>query len=138
MSEKIFIYSTLTASQKYTQWKKGKADLSTRDKSVYIQGGSNVPDKHLVTPRGVVTEVTADQLAVLESNPSFKRHKERGFIKVERHKAETMEKAVSDMVQRDPSAPLVPDDYNADDAEKGPKTNKAKTDKAAPPPPKGK
>lgn len=136
MAGKIFVYSTLTSSTKYTNWNKGPGDLAKRTGSVLIQGGSNVANKHLVTPRGVVTEVSEEQLKILESNETFKRHKARGYIKVERIKAETIEKAVSDMVQRDPSAPLVPEDYDAE-AAAAPKTNKPKGEKAAPPPPKG-
>lgn len=139
-SNKIFIYSTLTSSTKYTRWEKKSSDLAKRNGSVLIQGGSNVAGKHLVTPRGVVTQVTEEQLAILESNKQFQRHVERGYIKIERHEAPTIEKAVSDMTQRDPSAPLVPEDFDAEQAA-APKTNKPKNapkgEKAAPPPPKG-
>lgn len=117
-----FVVSTLTANMKYTNWEKGASDLKRRARSVLIQGGSNVANKHLVTPRGVITKVSAEQVEILESNPSFKRHKERGYVKVEKYKA-AVEKMVSDMESRDLSAPLTPDDYNAEDAA-APKTNK--------------
>lgn len=135
MAGKIFIYSTLTSSTKYTNWSKGPGDLAKRTGSVLIQGGTNVANKHLVTPRGVVTEVSEDQLKILQGDKSFQRHVARGFIKVERIKAETIEKGVSDMVQRDPSAPLVPDDFD-EEAAAAPKSGRSRGRTAPPPPAK--
>ena len=125
------IYSTLTSSQRYTKWRTG-SDVHSVDKEVLIKGGANVADKAFTTPKGVVTIVTDAQLALLESNPSFNRHVERGFILVEKGKSQgDVEKAISDMVGRDDSAPLV----DADFAEgKAPKTSGSD---APPPPPSG-
>jgi len=112
---KIYVWSTLTADQRYTLWKKGGADLQIKDRGVLIKGGANVANKHLQTPRGVMTQVTAEQLEILEACPSFLRHKERGFIKVEQVEV-AVEKVISDMVQRSPDAPLVPEDYEPEKA----------------------
>jgi hypothetical protein len=122
------IYSTLTAPQEYALWKSNK-DITTKVRSVIINGGANVADKFLVTPKGAVTIVNDEQLEVLQSNPSFKRHKDRGFILVEAGKAQSdVEKAISDMTGRDESSPLVPEDYAEG---KAPVTS----DAPAPPPP---
>lgn len=120
---KIFIYSTLTQSNEYSVWVKGGADLKQRAQKVIIKGGANIANKHLVTPRGVVTEVTEDELALLEGNKVFQRHKQRGFIVVDRAtKAADVEKVVPDMVGRDMSAPLVPQDYELEN-KKAPTSN---------------
>lgn len=112
------IYSTLTAPQNYTRWK-ANHDLRVKDKEVLVNGGANVADKFLITPKGAVTIVTDAELEVLESNPSFQRHKERGFITVQKGASKgDVEKAVSDMVGRDDSAPLVEADFKEGEAPK--------------------
>jgi PBP1b-binding outer membrane lipoprotein LpoB len=79
-------------------------------KTVKVNGGANIADKHLITPAGAVTEVSDDDLSFLKQNKMFNRMIDRGFIKVET-KETKVEKVVSDMTGRDESAPLVPDDF---------------------------
>jgi hypothetical protein len=120
---KNYIYSTLTSSVRYALWKKGGQDLKVKDSEVLIKGGANVADKNFVTPQGVITIVTDEQLAALEENKVFRRHRARGFLTVVRDaKKAEVEEVVSDMVGRDPSAPLVPEDYDAENAA-APKVN---------------
>lgn len=103
------IYSTLTCDQRYTGYAKGGADLPVVAWEVLIKGGSNVADKRLITPIGVRTEVTDEQLAQLLENPVFKLHVNNGFITVEDVK-EDPEKVAADMATKDDSAPLTPED----------------------------
>lgn len=126
------IYSTLTSAQEYATWKQN-GDLRIKDKSVRINGGANLADNHFITPLGSVTIVTDDELELLQSNPSFKRHVERGFIKVSKgsDKAD-VEKAVADLLSKDESAPLVPEDFEAE-GKTPPASGNGKT---PPPPPK--
>ncbi|POP42331.1 hypothetical protein CHU32_03595 [Superficieibacter electus] len=123
MSE-YYVYSTLTGSQAYHIYRNGGADLPLVDRVVMVAGGANVADKHFVTPKGVVTPITADELELLEKNPVFAVHKANGFITVE-EKAIPVEKVVSDLEARDESAPLTDSDFIAKD-QKPPKvvTNK--------------
>lgn len=118
-----FIYSTLTASQRYQTYNKPKdargMPSATRD-SILIQGGTNVADKNFVTPRGVVTKVSAEQLKELQENSLFKTHVENGYITVE-DKEVDKDKVVADLTQRSPDAPLVPEDFKDG---KAPETNK--------------
>lgn len=106
---KIYIYSTLTADQIYTNYKASPNGVPQATSKIFIKGGANLMTKHMVTPRGVVTEVTAEELAELRNNEVFKLHQANGFIQVSEAKTD-VEKAVSDMVGRDQSAPLVEQD----------------------------
>lgn len=110
---KIFVYSTLTCDQRYTNYVPGGGDLPVPVGSVFVKGGTGVADARLVTPRGVVTEVTEEELAILEANADFNLHRKNGFVEVSASKVDP-EKAAADMEGRDASAPLVPADLPAD------------------------
>lgn len=111
MSKRIFIYSTLTGAVKYNTYGNDEgAALPRVLRSVIIKGGANLADKNLVTPKGVMTEITEEQLADLREIPVFQLHEKNGFIKIETANRD-VEKTVSDMQARDESAPLTPDDF---------------------------
>lgn len=114
-----FVFSTLTADQVYTRTAPGGGDMPRVVAQVFIAGGSNLSDKYLRTPIGVMTEVDDEELTVLQENPVFQMHEKNGFIKIEKKKADP-EKVAADMITRDQSAPLVDADFA--DNEK-PKTN---------------
>lgn len=116
MTGKNYIYSTLSTDQIYAQYAKSdNNDLPIVEKKVHIHGGANVVDKkQLVTPRGVVTHVSDEDLALLESNQQFQRHKKNGFIVVDSRKVDPEVRA-ADMVSRDDSAPMTPEDYDEDE-----------------------
>ncbi len=86
--------------------------------SVTIKGGAGVANKNIITPLGVHTEVSAEEMDLLNENGIFKLHKDAGFIAVEEKKAD-VEKVVADMTTKaDPSAPLTPSDYEDEDGAK--------------------
>lgn len=116
-----YVFSTLTAAQVYTRTATGSNDMPKTIASVRIEGGSNVPDKNLITPFGVMTEVDDDQMTVLRENKVFLLHEANGFIKVEK-KAASPEKVAANMKTRDDSAPLVEQDFT--DEDKKPKNNR--------------
>lgn len=125
MSKKIYVYSTLSNDQQYTQYA-GKADNNLApnvEHSILIAGKANVTNKHFITPRGMVTEVTAEDLAILKKNELFKIHEANGFITYSESK-EDAEKVAAVMEGRDKSAPLVEQDF--DDKDSKPTTNKRK------------
>ena len=109
-----YIFSTLTASQVYTRTAAGGGDLPKTVAEVFIAGGTNVPDKHLVTPLGVMTEVDDEQMAVLAENKIFQLHVKNGFIKIEK-KPTAPEKVAADMNTRSPDAPMVDQDFTPDE-----------------------
>ncbi|MDR1349678.1 MAG: hypothetical protein LBJ59_02645 [Zoogloeaceae bacterium] len=107
---KIYVYSTLSNDQDYAGWATGGNDLKKIQRSVLIRGKANLPDKHLITPLGVVTEITPEEEAFLRANKIFQLHEKNGFIRVDSKKVD-VEKAVVDMERREPSAPDAPQDF---------------------------
>lgn len=109
---KIYIYSTLTSDQVYAQYTRPANGVPQVESKIKIKGGANLMTRHMVTPQGVVTEVTAEELSILRSNEVFKLHETNGFITVSEGKetSANIERAVSDMTGRDQSAPMVEQD----------------------------
>lgn len=110
MTKEYYIYSTLTDSMNYTTYREGGADIPLIEGNVTIHGGTNVPDKFLRTPQGVVTPVTEAELELLKANQVFQLHEKNGFIKISEKKVDP-EVAAADMEGRDKSAPLVDADF---------------------------
>lgn len=109
----VYVFSTLTSSMKYRVYGQGGADLPTVDHEIFIAGGSNLPDKHLITKYGVMTKISAEDHALLIENEVFKQHQKNGFITI-RDKPGDPEKIATDMETRDQSAPLVDEDFEED------------------------
>lgn len=104
-----YILSKLANSQKYTKYVKGANNMNVAVKIITIKGGADITDKNLITPQGVITQVTADELEILKENKDFLRHLDKGHVK---YFATTpnIDKNV-DKMEKDKSAPLTPDDY---------------------------
>lgn len=106
-----YVYSTATAGTEYAFYRSGGAELPVFDGSVKIAGGANVTNKNFITPLGVVTKVTDEELARLKEHPEFIRHMNAGFVSFRDDKVD-VEVAAADMASRDPSAPLVDADFH--------------------------
>lgn len=108
-----YVYSTLTCDNRYTAYTSGGDGSPIEAHSVLIKGGSNsVGPLTLLTPYGVRTEVSADDLAFLETIPAFRQHRDNGFIVVSGDKVDP-EVAAADMETRDASAPMTPEDIKS-------------------------
>lgn len=107
---KVYVYSTLTSDMEYRVHAQGGADMPSVEASVLIKGGTNLPDKRLVTPRGVVTAIDEDAMSWLQDNEVFRLHVSNGFITVSEHEMDA-EKVSVDMEGRDQSAPLEEPDF---------------------------
>jgi hypothetical protein len=109
----IYVYSTLTNDQLYCQYAPKSSthnNLSPHiEHQVFIAGQANITTKHFITPLGAVTEVSAEDLAVLRNNEVFQLHEKNGFITVS-EKKEDADKVASGMTGRDESAPLTEED----------------------------
>lgn len=105
-----YVFSTMTNDVKYAVYTEGAADLKIVADTILIKGGTGVMNDRLITPLGVATEVTAEQLAALEANPVFKAQREAGYLVVQDKKA-SAEKVASDMNVGDGAAPLTPETY---------------------------
>lgn len=110
MAKSIFVYSTLTCSQAYTPYQMSGGDIPVPQKSILIHGGTNVPNKNLITPQGVMTEITPAEYEQLKDIDLFKLHQENGFITVSERKVDP-EVAAADMQQRSDDAPFNENDF---------------------------
>lgn len=82
------IFSTLSNDRTFPLYEKAPEGSNvTKSKyksSILVKGGANVADKHFNTKSVVETEVTADELKLLQDNASFKRLEKRGFLSTKR------------------------------------------------------
>lgn len=108
-----YIYSTLSNDNHYHLHTEptNKKSQEVRDiiKTVTIKGGAGIATKQLITPLGVVTKVTDEELKFLEADEAFQTHLRNGFVKIERKKYD-VDKVVPDMSSRDGSDPITPED----------------------------
>lgn len=104
-----YVYSTLSTDQEYRGYREG-GDVKTVKWSVTVKGGANIASKNLITPKGVLTIVSEEELALLNENAQFNRHKERGYIVIEKRE-EKAEKVAKNMKKKDESAPLTHSDF---------------------------
>ena len=104
-----YILSKLANTQIYTQYVKGVNNINIPAKQITVKGGADITDKNLVTPSGVLTQVTKDELEILKSNKEFQRHVERGYIEYYATAPDVEKK--SEKLEKDKSRQLTPDDY---------------------------
>lgn len=116
MSKKLFVFSTLASDVAYTNHAQGGADLPIDLPPVLIKGGAGVANDRIITPRGVATEVTEEQVEYLRANQVFQLHEKNGFVMVSESYADP-DTVAADMTGRDISAPIVPQDNIAADAQ---------------------
>lgn len=79
------IYSTLSNDRTFPKYepKSGDGKGVTRNRyssAILIKGGANVADKHHNTRGFAETEVSAEDLKVLQENKVFQRLSKRGFL----------------------------------------------------------
>lgn len=120
-----YITSTMSASVSYATYKQTAGGLPVVDREIVIDGGANVMNKKLlVTPNGVVTKVSDEELELLEQHPLFKMHKANGYVRVSKsNPQEDIEKVdTGNMEKKDASAQRVNSDYT----KKGKKAPKVK------------
>jgi hypothetical protein len=109
----VFVYSTLSCPQRYVKWAEAvSGNVPREERAVLIQGGANVANKNLITPRGVVTEIKDEEYELLKQNDLFNTHVKNGYVTVEERKAD-VDKVVTGMEARSPDAPLTPGDFDA-------------------------
>lgn len=105
---KAHVYSKLANSQKYAVYGEAAADIKPIIRHIHIHGGAGIASKQLITPLGVHTEIDDADVAVLEADPTFKIHKARGLVTIERHKKDPERVAADLSTSADPSGPVSP------------------------------
>jgi hypothetical protein len=109
-----YVVSTLTAPQEYTGWERGASRLPSKKKTVRINGGANLANRHLVTPEGgIVTRLQEGDAAFLKSHKIFLLHEKNGFVKILNQLVLPPDggKESLDMAKRDQSSPDTPADF---------------------------
>ena len=114
-----YVLSKLANNQIYTKYIKGAGNVNIPTVQIEIKGGADVTNKNLITPEGVITKITADELELLKSNRDFQRHLEQGVVKYFGTEPK-IEKTVQSM-EKDKSAPVTPGFYTKQ-GKKAPKT----------------
>lgn len=106
----VFITSRLAGGVDYAFYEKAANGTNIVVDTISVKGGSDVNDKRtLLTPIGVVTELTKDQLDKLMTHPVFKKHLENGYITINDN--EKAAQKAGEKLEVDKSAQLTPDDY---------------------------
>ena len=114
----FYVYSTSTCAASYCVYEENSPnDIAVLKRwpdgepmKVTIQGGHGLSDKHMFTPKGVVTKVSDRDMELLLNNKSFLRHMDKGFKSYDKKKVNP-EKKARDMADKDKSAPLTPADF---------------------------
>ena len=106
-----YVYSTCSTDFAYGAYKAApKGGLPTLGRRVLINGGSNVANKNVITPNGVMTKVSDEDATYLMTDKNFLRHMAAGFVQLS-DKNHDPEAVAADMTSRDGSAPLTPGDF---------------------------
>lgn len=117
------IASTMTSDVRYTRWNSNPGGINTKKEiidgksEILIRGGHGVAHRQanggLVTPQGVVTEVSDEELAYLKKDETFNIQLKAGFVKILTPVAAKAapEKVAKDMPDADKSAPLTNRDF---------------------------
>ena len=109
----FYVYSTITCDTIYAIYRPtDPKSLPVIERKILIKGGNMIAQDNLFTPQGVVTEVSNEDMEALENDPNFNRHRDRGFLRVEKREV-AVKKVVKDMTPKDGSAPKVPGDFKS-------------------------
>lgn len=115
-----YVYSSLTSDQAYTLWEEqtdNNRQLPRMVRQIHVKGGANLSAKNIYVPaKGIATQVTAEELAILEDHSDFKLHKANGFIVVDkRDKLENADNiAKASLKPKDTSAQKTDADFGRD------------------------
>lgn len=106
------ILSTLTAPQDVVLTRKTESGALEIVKTITLKGGANVIDRHtLITPQGVITELSDDDFDLLEHTAFYKRMKSRGFLRPVEAKETAEDTQKAGMERKDNSAQKTEEDF---------------------------
>lgn len=111
------ILSTLTSPQDVVLTKKTDNGALVIVKTITLKGGANVIDRHtLVTPQGVITELTDADFDLLKQTAFYKRMESRGFLRPVEAKETAEDTQKAGMEKKDNSAQKTEEDFPDEDA----------------------
>lgn len=120
-----YVYSTASNDSIFVRYGRvASGKPAQAEAHVLIRGKANVAlgRAEFVTKLGVRTEVSDEELEILNNSSNFCKMVDAGFMTVEKRKVDP-EKIALSMSRKDKSAPLVPSMYKDDDLAK-PKVSK--------------
>ena len=125
------VASTLSSDVKYHLWRTEKqgGGVNTSAHHVLLKGGHGVAHRRdnggIDTPIGMITQVSDDDLKLLQADEVFQTHLKHGFVRViESERKVEPEKAAKDLEQKDESAPLDDADFKVGGRAQAPETLK--------------
>ena len=108
--ETMYITSRLASGIDYAFYEKAPNGINRVVKTITINGGSDVINKKtLITPLGVVTEISKADLDELMQHPVFKIHLENGYISINEN--EKVAEKAGEKLEKDKSSQLTEEDY---------------------------
>ena len=102
----MYVFSTLSNDNAYPLYKDG-----AKVKTVLINGKANIANKNLITFKGIMTNVSNEDYALLKEDENFKKQVAGGFFTVEAKETEA-DKVAKNMTEKDKSAPLTKKDID--------------------------
>lgn len=116
-----YVYSTATNSMFYVDYVPDttkNSGYNTIRKKVLIKGGHGVASRfgnagaigNVYTPKGIVTEVSDEDMEFLLKDQNFQRHVKAGFMTYEKRQV-SAEKMAENMAEKDGSAQITPQDF---------------------------
>lgn len=109
------VYSTLSNGTEIVDWEVDERNnIPKRKFSVVIKGGANVMSKKgLITPLGMMTEITQEQMDFLNSHPMFLQHVKDGWMTPVKASGwrDDPDTVAANMASRDGCSPDKPEDY---------------------------
>lgn len=103
-----YVFSTASSDTDYCFYSKN-GDLNVLKNKIRIKGGANIAQpgiQEILTPKGVCTQITDEELSSLREHTQFKEHVRNGFLTISEVKAK-VEKVIKDLKPKDRSAPIV-------------------------------
>jgi hypothetical protein len=119
----VHLYSSLTNDQLYPVYEKKidegpngqKRQVNVIVAHVFVEGGAHRMDKRLDTPIGKLTSVSEKALEFLQTSHVFREHVKNGYVTVRRDQVDIERAVAAHTSERDPSAPLTPEDWMNED-----------------------
>jgi len=99
------IYSTLTSSQDYAPMSLTPEGVPYKQHQIIVYGGHGLIDRNGNPLFGTKTTISNEDYELIKINPVFQAHIKAGFVVVLDDDI-IPEKAISDLEQRDKSAPM--------------------------------
>lgn len=113
MAKQLYILSTATNDNEFPVYGKAQPGRApTVSGSVIIRGKAGLPNKHLWTPRGVVTPVTDEQLDQLRASKVFARMEAGGWFTVQHLDPRDADRAAADQAEGDGSKLLTAEELD--------------------------